>query len=147
MEGENGDSGQEGAEQRWRQERKKARGDPRPLCPAGEPVTGGQGHAREKGLRDTEGKLRRVGSDPSLSMPQFPSFTTTWQPGSCPGCLRAQITDVKTHSECSPLQRINPNWDHAEQSAWDPARWTPKPVTGFTQKNTTDVQIKPCTEM
>lgn len=42
MEGENGDRGQEGAEQRWRQERKKARGDPRPLCPAGESMTEGR---------------------------------------------------------------------------------------------------------
>lgn len=161
MEGENGDRGQEGAEQRWRQERKKARGDPRPLCPAGEPMTGGQGHARGRGLRDTKGKQRGVGGDrasPCFSFPicsarqqgvspQDGSLTTTRQPGSCPGCVRAQIIDVKTRSRCSPLQHINPNWDRAEKSAWDPARRTPKSVKGFTRKNTTGVQIKPCTEM
>ena len=63
MEGEKGDSGQDAAEQRWRQERKKAQGDPGPLCPAGEPMTGGQGHAQETGLRDSKGKQRTVSSD------------------------------------------------------------------------------------
>ena len=74
MEGENGDRGQEGAEQRWRQERKKARGDPRPPCPAGEPMTGGQGHARGVGvLRDTKGKQTGSAVTEPLRASVFPS--------------------------------------------------------------------------
>lgn len=61
-EGEKGHRGQEGGEWRWREERKKVKRDPRPLCPMGSPRHQGRPRPRGEGS-ETQGEAEAVGSD------------------------------------------------------------------------------------